>query len=68
MSNPDNALEIKQDAGGASFAAIPDQVGTIILSMVSGSLLSKTPPATAAATANEQLNELLPTLAYKLSF
>jgi multiple sugar transport system substrate-binding protein len=67
MANPDTALALQELSTGAHYAAIPDQVATIIYAAVTSALLDHVPPKTALAQANQQLNALIPTLPYKLS-
>lgn len=66
-SNPDVRLAFGELASGAPPGNIPDQVSTIIYAAATSSLLDKVPVATALAQANDQLNSLLPTLAYKVA-
>jgi hypothetical protein len=66
MSNPDTALALKELASGATYAAIPDQVSTIMYAAISHSILDKVDPKTALSAANQRLQALLPTLPYKL--
>ncbi len=67
MANPDTALELKELASGAKYAAIPDQVSTIIYAAVTSAVQSHVPVKTALDQANQQLNALIPTLSFKLS-
>ena len=66
MSNPDTALALKELASGATYAATPDQVSTIMYAAISHSILDKVDPKTALNAANQRLQALLPTLPYKL--
>jgi multiple sugar transport system substrate-binding protein len=67
MANPDVALALRELAAGANYAAIPDQVSTIIYSAVTRTILDKVDAKTSLDQAAQELNSLIPSLSYKLS-